>query len=105
MRPFAARVMLALAAATFLAGAASAQVSEAMALAARDRFDSDVGIGVTGVVTDPTPSSGLLGTSYIGFAVGDLTSSISGRYPTQRLRIRSRAVTHALLELIRLLRS
>ncbi len=82
-------------------GAVSAPVAEAMAQAARRAFDADVGVSVTGVVTNPTPSSGPLGSSYIGFALGSRAASTSGRYPTQRLRIRGRAVTHALLEFIR----
>ena len=84
-------------------GAVSAQVAEAMAEAARRYFSSDIGISVTAAVTNPTPSSGPMGSSYIGFALGNHTSSASGRYPTQRLRIRGRAVTHALIELIRLM--
>ena len=85
-------------------GAVSARVAEAMAEAARRRFDAGVGLGVTGVVTDPTPTSGPLGTSYIGFSLDGRTSSVSGSYPTQRLRIRGRAATHALLGLVRLLK-
>ena len=85
-------------------GPASAEVAEAMAEAARRHFDADVGMSVTALVTDPTPTSGPLGTSYIGFSLDGRTTSTSGRYPTQRLRIRGRAVTHALLELIQLLR-
>ena len=86
-------------------GPVSPEVAIAMAQAARQRFNAEVGIGITGVVTDPTSTSGPVGTSYIGIAEGDRTSSASGRYPTQRLRIRERAVAHALLELIRLLRA
>ena len=85
-------------------GAVSAATAEAMAQSARDLFSADVGIGVTGLVTEPTPTSGPLGTVYVGYAVDGRTTSISGRYPTRRLRIRSRAVTHALLGLIDLLR-
>ena len=85
-------------------GQFSAQAAEAMAEAARRQLDADVGIGVTGVVIDPTPTSGPLGTSHIGFSINGRTSSVSGRYPTQRLRIRRRAVTHAMIELARLLR-
>ena len=84
-------------------GAASAETATAMAQAARLRFNADVGIGVTGVVTRPTPHSGPIGTSHIGLSMDGRTATASGRYPTQRLRIRTRAVTHALLELIRLL--
>ena len=85
--------------------AATADLAEAMADAARRQFDADVGVGVTALVTDPTPTSGPVGTSHIGISVDGRTTSTSGRYPTQRLRIRSRAVTHTLLELIRVLRS
>lgn len=85
-------------------GPVSPQVAEAMARAACQRLNASVGIGVTGVVTSPVPSGPPLGTSYIGFAVNGRASSISGSYPTHRLRIRSRATTHALLELVRLLR-
>ena len=85
-------------------GAVGAQVAEAMAMTARSHFDAHVGIGVTGVVTEPTPSSGPIGTAWVGYAIGERTSSISGSYPTQRLRIRGRAVTHALLGLVSLLR-
>ena len=86
------------------AGPVSSEVAKAMAQAAQQRLNADVGIGVTGLVTQPTPTSGPVGTSYIGFSVDERTSAVSGRYPTQRLRIRGRAVTHALLELIRLLK-
>ena len=82
-------------------GPVSAQVAEAMAQAARLRFDADAG---TGVVSEPTPSSGPVGTCWIGIALGDKTTSVSGSYPTQRLRIKRRAVAHALLELVRLLK-
>ena len=84
-------------------GPVSAPAAEAMAQTARALFDADVGIGVTGIVTEPTPTSGPVGTTYVGYSVDGRTSSISGRYPTQRLRIRTRAVTHTLLGLIDLL--
>jgi nicotinamide-nucleotide amidase len=77
----------------------------AMANAAQDFFGADVGVGITGLVREPTEASGPVGTAHMAFAVGDKTTTRSGRYPTQRLRIRSRAVTHALLELIAALNS
>ncbi len=86
-------------------GPVSPQVAEAMARAACQRLNASVGIGITGVVTASVPSGPPLGTSYIGFAVNGRASSIRGSYPTHRLRIRSRATTHALLELVRLLRA
>ena len=62
-------------------GVVSSQVAEAMAQAARRQLNSDVGVGITGLVTDPTPTSGPIGTSYIGFAINDRTNSVSGHYP------------------------
>ena len=84
-------------------GAVSPQAAEEMARLARLRLQADVGVGVTGLVRESGNSRAPIGTSYIGFAVGEETSSVSGRYPTQRLRIRGRAATHALVELARLL--
>ena len=84
-------------------GAVSPQAAEEMARLARLQLQADVGIGVTGLVRESGSSRAPIGTSYIGFAVGEETSSVSGRYPTQRLRIRGRAATHALVELARLL--
>ena len=84
-------------------GAVSPQAAEEMARLARLRLQADVGVGVTGLVRESGSSRAPIGTSYIGFAVGEETSSVSGRYPTQRLRIRGRAATHALVELARLL--
>ena len=75
----------------------------ALAMAAQNFFESHVGVGITGLVVEPTEASGPVGTAHMAFAVGDLVASRSGHYPTQRLRIRSRAVTHALLELIAVL--
>ena len=85
-------------------GPANAHVAEDMARAARKLFHADIGIGVTGLATETTEMGGTTGTSYMGFAVGDQTSSTSGHYPTRRLRLRSRAVTHTLLGLIRFMR-
>ena len=84
-------------------GMVSPQAAQEMARLARQRLRADVGVGVTGLVREPGSSRAPIGTSYIGFAVGEETSSVSGRYPTQRLRIRGRAATHALVELARLL--
>ena len=84
-------------------GMVSPQAAEEMARLARQQLRADVGVGVTGLVRESGSSRAPIGTSYIGFAVGEETSSVSGRYPTQRLRIRGRAATHALVELARLL--
>ena len=79
-------------------GVASPKVAEDMARAARSLFAADVGIGIS-----PLASDASAGASYIGFAAAGRSASTSGRYPTRRLRIRSRAATHALLGLCRFL--
>ena len=73
--------------------------AQRLATAVRAMFGADVGLAVTGIVTDPTEYSGPAGTTHIGISVGDQSYVRSGSYPTRRLRIRARAVTHALLEL------
>ena len=85
-------------------GAASVEVAESMALAACRRFGSDVGVGVTPISTASDGSGGEAGACHVGFAVDGLCSSVTGHYPTRGLRTRGRAVTHALLELVRVLR-
>ena len=70
-----------------------------LAAAVRGVFGADVGLAVTGLVTEATEHSGPAGTTHIGIAVGDRSHARSGSYPTRRLRIRARAVAHALLEL------
>ena len=81
--------------------AASPDVARAMAEAARKLFGTDIGIGITGLVSRPTADGGPVGTGHMAFDVGGVVTTTSGSYPTQRLRTRSRAVTQALLELIR----
>lgn len=83
-------------------GVASPQVAEDMARAARSLFAADVGIGISPLAIDSSDGAPA-GTSYIGFAADGRNVSTSGRYPTRRLRIRSRAATHALLGLCRFL--
>ena len=83
-------------------GVASPQVAEDMARAARDLFAADIGIGISPLAGDSSDAAPA-GASYIGFAADGRSASTSGRYPTRRLRIRSRAATHALLGLCRFL--
>ena len=83
-------------------GVASPQVAEDMARAARRLFAADVGVGISPLAGDASPDAPA-GASYIGFAAAGRSTSTSGRYPTRRLRIRSRAATHALLGLCRFL--
>ena len=81
--------------------AASAEAAQDMARAARDMFGADVGIGVSPLALESADGSVVAGTCFMGFAMDGRTSSTSGHYPTRRLRIRGRAVTHALLGMVR----
>ena len=72
-----------------------------LALAVREKLNADVGLAMTPLVSVETEDSGPVGTTHIGIAIGEEAFVRSGHYPTRRLRIRERAVTHALLELAR----
>ena len=74
-----------------------------LASAVREGFDVDVGLSVTALVSEPTRRSGPVGTTHIGIVTGGESHVRSASYPTRRLRIRARAVTHTLLELTRVL--
>ena len=82
-------------------GAASAEAAQDMARVAREMFGADVGIGVSPLAVESADGSVVAGTSFIGYAMDGRSNSTSGHYPTRRLRIRGRAVTHALLGMIR----
>ncbi len=73
----------------------------ALANAVTDLMGADVGLAITRLVTAPSQESGPVGTTHIGIVAGGGTDVVSASYPTRRLRIRARAVTHALLELER----
>ena len=77
-----------------------------VALFARKAMHSDVGLAVTPIVTEQVPGGSPVGTVHIGIATSDVDiHTTSAHYPTRRLRIRERAVTHTLLELARVLRT
>ena len=83
-------------------GAASAEAAQDMARAARELFHADVGIGVSPLALESADGSIVAGTSFIGYAMdGRAAVTSPAHYPTRRLRIRGRAVTHALLAMIR----
>ena len=85
-------------------GIASAAAAAAMAHAARENLGSDVGIGITPLALESKDGNVVAGTSFIGYSMAGRSASTSGHYPTRRLRIRGRAVTHALLGMIRFVR-
>ena len=84
-------------------GSPTPEEATALARAVREEFSADVGLAVTNLVTEPTEDSGPTGTAHVGIVVGDEGYVRAASYPTRRLRIRGRAVTHTLLELTRVL--
>lgn len=82
-------------------GVASPETAQDIARAARRTFEVDVGIGISPLALESEGGSVVAGTSFIGYSMDGRTNSTSGHYPTRRLRIRGRAVTHALLGMIR----
>ena len=85
-------------------GIASAEAADDMARAARETLGADVGIGVSPLALESADGRVVAGTSFIGYSMIGRSGSTSGHYPTRRLRIRGRAVTHALLGMIRFVR-
>ena len=85
-------------------GIVSPETAQDIARAARRTFGVDVGIGISPLALESEGGSVVAGTSYIGYSMDGRTDSTSGHYPTRRLRIRGRAVTHALLGMIRFVR-
>ena len=85
-------------------GIASAAAAVEMARAAHENFGADVGIGITPLGLESEDGNAIAGTSFIGYAMDGRSGWTSGHYPTRRLRIRGRAVTHALLGMIRFVR-
>ena len=77
-------------------GAVSAQVAEAMATAVMDRFNTDIGIGVTGI---GAPDNKQPGTVFIGIANKNGTKSWQQQYQVGRADTRERAAIAALFRL------
>jgi len=84
-------------------GAVSAEVAEAMAVAARNRLGADLGVGTTGVAGPDELEGKPVGTVYIGVTDGKLTRSIRTGFPQHRRRIKHYAAMNALNELRQLL--
>ena len=84
-------------------GVVSPEVAADMARAARERLQSDIGIGITGVA-GPTEMEGKpAGTVFIAIDNGKETKMIEGRYPPLRHQVKRRAAYHALYELRQML--
>lgn len=78
-------------------GVVSAEVAAAMARGVRERFGSDLGIGITGIAGPDTDESGLpIGTVYVALSAGTGGAVRSLHLGQGRDRVRTAAVNHAL---------
>jgi nicotinamide-nucleotide amidase len=73
-----------------------AEAAEAMAVGARKRLGSDVGLSVTGVAGPAEQDGQPVGTVFIGLAIDDTVESMQLRLPGDRRRIREFTVISAL---------
>ncbi|HEY91684.1 MAG TPA: CinA family nicotinamide mononucleotide deamidase-related protein [Dehalococcoidia bacterium] len=80
-------------------GAISAEVAEAMAVAARERFSSDIGLSTTGIAEVNNPGGKQPGLAFIGIADHKGTRSWQQNYPPSRIDARSRGAIAALFRL------
>ena len=79
-------------------GPLSQEAVREMATAVRRKFDTSVGVGLTGVVDNNDPSH-KLGTILIGIDDGKRNYAFQRIYPGTRLQIKQRAAIAALFEL------
>ncbi|SHH76337.1 nicotinamide-nucleotide amidase [Sporobacter termitidis DSM 10068] len=78
-------------------GVASREVAEQMALQVREKFGSDLGVGITGIAGPDSDDSGLApGTVFVALATPDGLWCRSLALPFDRARVRTAASSHAL---------
>ena len=80
-------------------GAISAEASEAMAAAVRERFTADIGISTTNIIKSQSPTGSQPGLTYIGIADKHGTTSWQQNYPATREDTRNRMAIAALFRL------
>ena len=86
-------------------GAVSEEVAKEMSVAACKRFNTDCGIGITGIA-GPGDHEGIkAGTVFIGVNTPRSLTVTKHEFPSRRPLVRNRAVTAALLQLIKALNS
>jgi nicotinamide-nucleotide amidase len=85
-------------------GAVSPEVAEAMANVARYRFQAHVGVGITGVAEPDERQGRDQGVVHTAIAFNARMALFRTHLPPRRALIRERAVSGALVELVRLLK-
>ena len=85
-------------------GVVSAEVAQSMAKRAVELTKADVGLSITGLAGLASDASEP-GTYYIGIQYKDESTTIQGTFRSNRLAIKLRATTHAIIETIKVIRS
>jgi len=84
-------------------GAASNEVVQAMAEAARLRFGADIGVGITAREETGEMDSSPFSAIYIGIDAGGNRKVVTDSFPGNRARVKRRVVTAALFQLRKML--
>jgi len=84
-------------------GTVSREVAQAMATAARLRFEADIGISTTGVAGPDEIEGKPVGTVYIGIDWAESQKVIASNYPGNRIWVKHRVTSAALFELRKML--
>ena len=86
-------------------GVVSPEVALLMAGRTIDLTKADVGLAITGAAGPASADSTTPGTYYIGIKYKDNSTTIKGSFRSNRTNVKLRASTHAIIEVIKFLRS
>lgn len=84
-------------------GSSSAEVAETMATKAREKFNSNIGVGIAAVMETTDSPDKPMGSIFIGIDDGKARHRFARNYPGQHYQIKQRAITSALFELRKIL--
>jgi nicotinamide-nucleotide amidase len=84
-------------------GPASSEIAEAMATKAREVFNSNIGIGITGMITPVNSDNKTIGTIFISIDDGKIKHRFTRNSPGHYNQIKQRAAISALFELNKIL--
>jgi PncC family amidohydrolase len=84
-------------------GSASIEIAEAMATKAREVFNSNIGIGITGIITPVNSDNKTIGTIFISIDDGKIKHRFTRNSPGHYNQIKQRAAISALFELNKIL--
>jgi nicotinamide-nucleotide amidase len=85
-------------------GPSSLEAAEAMSIKAREKFNSDIGIGITGVMKSTASSIDKpIGSIFVGIDDGKARHRFARNYPGQQHQLKQKAILSTLFELRKIL--